>query len=125
MQDAQHPNTPITTVENSSEAVIEEGKTMAIVSYLTIIGLVAALVMNGEKKNTFAKFHIRQSLGLMLTGFATMFVSWIPFIGWIVGILAFFLLLFLWFTGLFNALNGKEKLLPILGAKYAEWFKSV
>jgi len=109
----------------STPEIIEEGKTIAIISYLTLIGLVAALVMNSEKKNTYAKFHIRQSLGLMLTGLATTFVSWIPFIGWLFGIVAFFFLLFLWFTGFFNALNGREKVLPILGGKYAEWFKSV
>ncbi|SFT16094.1 DUF4870 domain-containing protein [Sphingobacterium wenxiniae] len=109
----------------STPEIIEEGKTIAIISYLTLIGLVAALVMNSEKKNTYAKFHIRQSLGLMLTGLATTFVSWIPFIGWLFGIVAFFFLLFLWFTGFFNALNAREKVLPILGGKYAEWFKSV
>ncbi|HMR18307.1 MAG TPA: hypothetical protein PKA53_03320 [Sphingobacterium sp.] len=123
MQEAQ--NTPETLAGASPPEVIAEGKTIAIITYLTLIGLVVALVMNGEKKNTYAKFHIRQALGLMLTGFATMFVSWIPLIGWLFGIVAFFFLLFLWFTGLFNALNGREKALPVLGDKYAEWFKSV
>lgn len=123
MQEAQ--NTPENIVPTSTPEIIEDGKTIAIVSYLTLIGLVAALVMNGDKKNMYAKFHIRQSLGLMLTGLATMFVSWIPFIGWLFGLVAFFFLLFLWFTGLFNALNGREKVLPVLGDKYAEWFRSV
>lgn len=123
MQEAQ--NTPETLAGAITPEVIAEGKTIAIITYLTLIGLVVALVMNGEKKNTYAKFHIRQALGLMLTGFVTIFVSWIPFIGWLFGIVAFFFLLFLWFTGLFNALNGREKVLPILGDKYAEWFKSV
>lgn len=124
MQETQHTPEP-TPAMGSGAATIEEGKTIAIITYLTLIGLVVALVMNGEKKNTYAKFHIRQALGLMLTGFATMFVSWVPFIGWLFGIVAFFFLLFLWFTGLFNALNGREKVLPVLGNKYAEWFKSV
>lgn len=123
MQETQ--NTPETLAGAITPEVIAEGKTIAIITYLTLIGLVVALVMNGEKKNTYAKFHIRQALGLMLTGFVTIFVSWIPFIGWLFGIVAFFFLLFLWFTGLFNALNGREKVLPILGDKYAEWFKSV
>src|SRR5690606_33048536 len=123
MQETQYTQETLTGA--STPEIIEEGKTIAIISYLTLIGLVAALVMNSEKKNTYAKFHIRQSLGLMLTGLATTFVSWIPFIGWLFGIVAFFFLLFLWFTGFFNALNGREKVLPILGGKYAEWFKSV
>jgi len=123
MQEEQNPpNTP--TLESSATA-IEEGKTMAIISYLTIIGLVAALIMNGDKKNTFARYHIRQSFGLMLTSFAISFISWIPFIGWVIAIVAFFFLIFLWFTGLFNALNGKEKPLAVLGKYYEEWFKSI
>lgn len=118
----QNPETPQLP---NTESIIEDGKTIAIIAYLTLIGLIIAFVMNGEKKNSYAKFHIRQSLGLMVTGLATMFVSWVPFIGWLFGILAFFFLLFLWFTGLFNAINGREKVVPILGDKYAEWFKSI
>lgn len=119
-------NQPITPpAAEHADGAVEEGKTMAIVAYLTIIGLVIALVMNGDKKNSYAKFHIRQSLGLMLTSLAVSMVSWVPFLGWIVGILAFFVLLFMWVTGLLNAINGKEKALPILGIKYNEWFKSI
>ncbi|MGB1450928.1 MAG: hypothetical protein ACPG7E_04370, partial [Marinirhabdus sp.] len=44
---------------------VTEGKTIAIISYITFIGLIIAFVMNNEKKNSFASFHIRQSLGLV------------------------------------------------------------
>jgi uncharacterized membrane protein len=115
-----------TTKENlETVSAVEGGKTMAIVAYLTLIGLVAALVMNNEKKNTFARFHIRQSLGLMLTGLATSIISWIPFLGWIVGLIMFVVLVVMWIIGIMNAVNGKEKALPLLGDKYAEWFKEV
>lgn len=114
-----------TSMPNSNATAVEEGKTIAIVAYLTIIGLVIALVMNGEKKNTYAKFHIRQALGLMITGLAVSVISWIPLLGWIVGLVAVFVLLYMWIMGLLNAVNGKEKLLPLLGDKYAEWFKTV
>lgn len=108
-----------------NESTIEEGKTIAIVSYLTLIGLIAALIMNGDKKNSFAAFHIRQSLGLMLTSLAIFLVNVIPFIGWIIGIIASVLLLYLWIMGLMSAVNGQEKPLPIIGQYYAEWFKTV
>lgn len=36
-----------------------QGKNIAIISYLTVIGLVLAFVMNNEKKEPFASFHIR------------------------------------------------------------------
>ena len=104
---------------------MEDGKNIAIIAYLTIIGLVIALIMNGDKKNSFASYHIRQSLGLMLTAFAVSVVSIIPFIGWLVGIAASLALLYMWIMGLMNAINGHEKPLPLLGDKYLEWFKNV
>lgn len=123
----QHPpmNEPTPTPPFGEGSPIEDGKTIAIVSYLTLIGLVAALIMNGNKKNTFAAYHIRQSLGLMLTAFAISLVNVIPIIGQIVWLIGFLALLYLWIVGLMNAVNGKEKPLPFLGDYYSEWFKTV
>ena len=42
---------------------VYEGKTMAIISYFWWIGLIIAFIMNNNKKNTFASFHIRQMIG--------------------------------------------------------------
>ncbi|GAA4446894.1 membrane protein [Ravibacter arvi] len=112
-------------VPSSANQTVEEGKTTALISYLTIIGLVVALVLNNDKKNAFASFHIRQSLGIMLTGFAVGLVSWVPFIGWLLGLVAFFVLIYMWISGLLYAINGKEKTVPILGDKYVEWLKGI
>lgn len=117
-------NTP-GQVPEAQNSVVEEGKTIAIIAYITIIGLVIALVMNQEKKNSFAQFHIRQSLGIMLTGLVTSMISWIPFLGWILAPIVFIGLLVLWISGLMNAVSGREKTVPILGDKYAEWFKTI
>ncbi len=102
-----------------------QDKTIAIVAYLTIIGLVVALVLNNEKKDLFAKYHIRQSLGLVLTSIALSLINVIPVLGWIVSMVGAFVLLFMWIMGLLNAVNGREKPVPILGEKYEEWLKSV
>ena len=37
-------------------------KSIAIIAYLTLIGLIVAFVMNNDKKQPFAAYHIRQSL---------------------------------------------------------------
>ncbi len=103
----------------------DRGKTIAIIAYLTFIGLIIAFVMNNEKKEQFASFHIKQSLGLALTGFSLSFIMVIPILGWVVGFLGFFLLLFLWVVGIINVVNGKEKPVPILGEKFKEWFKNI
>lgn len=97
----------------------------AIIAYLTVIGLIIAFVMNSEKKDTFTSYHIRQSLGIMLTGLAIGIINIIPVIGWIISILGFFVMLYMWIMGLLSAINGTEKPIPLLGKKYAEWFKSI
>ena len=57
------------TIENKT-TVINEGKNIAIIAYITIIGLIIAYVMNNDKKDAFATYHIKQSLGLAATGLA-------------------------------------------------------
>lgn len=104
---------------------IEEGKTIAIISYITLIGLIAAFILNSDKKNAFASFHIRQSLGIALTGLAIMVLNVVPVIGWLIALLGSLILLVLWVCGLINALGGKQAVVPILGQQYDNWFKNI
>lgn len=110
---------------NIQSDVVAEGKTIAIVAYITLIGLIVAFVLNIEKKNSFANYHIRQSLGLGLTGLVLGMVNIIPLLGQLVSIIGFFILLVMWISGLMSALNGKEKPVFLLGEKYQEWFKGI
>ena len=114
-------STPHTT-EIKKEAV---DKTMGIIAYLTIIGLIVAIVTNKDKKVSFASYHIRQSLGLAVTGIALAIIGIIPFIGWLISILGTIFIVILWVLGLINALNGYEKPVPVMGEKYMEWFKNI
>lgn len=111
--------------KNLSSNTIEEGKTIAIIAYITIFGLLIAFLMNNDKKNSFASYHLRQSLGLVLTSLALSVISIIPILGWIVSLLGSIFIIVLWVIGLMGALNGKEKPVPFLGKKYQEWFKSL
>ncbi len=107
--------------DDNSVSELAGGKTIAIVSYLTIIGLVVALVMNMEKKDKFAAFHIRQMLGLGLLSVASWMVSVIPLL--IVITLPFNLFLMaLWVMGLISAINGEVKPIPVLGRYFQDWF---
>ena len=110
---------------SSNQTTSAEGKQTAIIAYITIIGLIIAFIMNNEKKNAFAAYHIKQSLGLCLTGLALGVIGMIPILGWIINILGVFVLLYLWIMGLMNALNEKEKPVPFLGEKFEEWFKNM
>lgn len=112
-------------MEANNQNSISEGKSTAIIAYVTLIGLIIAFVQNSEKKNTFAAYHIRQSLGLLCTSFALAMVNVVPILGWIVSILGMCILIVLWISGLMNALNGREKPIPMLGNLYTQWFSGI
>jgi len=107
-----------------TEQTIEEGKSNAIISYLTIFGTVIAFYLNNDKKNAFASFHIRQSLGLWLTFFALGYIvggfnSWFVTLGWYI----FFGVLFVF--GLMTAVTGRTQPTPVLGLLYQKIFASL
>lgn len=104
---------------------INEGKKIAIISYVTVIGLVIAFVLNNEKRNEFANFHLRQSLGLLLSGLILSVGNVIPFLGWMVTGFGFLFLFVLWLQGLFSAINGKAKPVFLLGDYFQEWFRGI
>ncbi len=96
----------------------DNGKTVALVCYLTLIGFIVALVMHSSNKTSLGAFHLRQALMFVIVGIVGSFIFWIPFIGW--GIAIFFFVL--WIFGFIAAINGEEKPMPVLGQKAQEWF---
>ncbi len=102
---------------------VNDGKTIAIISYITFIGTIIAYFMNQNKRNSFASFHIRQAIGLILLGFVVNFINRFIDYGWISQLL--FLGLFaLWIIGLIGAIQGQEKKIPLLGDQFQEWFRN-
>lgn len=99
-----------------------EDKTVAIVSYLTIIGFIIALIMHGQKKTTLGGYHLRQTLGFVVVGFGIGIVGAIPILGWLVALIAIPVLLVLWIMGLISAIQGQMKPAPILGEHFQKWF---
>lgn len=106
------------------ETTIENGKTAAIVAYLTIIGTIIAYFMNNDTKNTFASFHIRQALGIHITYFLLgAFVS--IFDSWMVSYSFWIFIIILWGYGLVTAIRGEQKEVPLLGEQFQKWFSTV
>ena len=100
-----------------------EDKTVAIVSYLTLIGFIIALVLHSSKKTQLGAYHLRQTLGLMLTSVAgSIVLGMIPVLGWLASIVLFFAVVALWFIGLLSAIKGEMKPLPVLGKHFEKWF---
>ena len=103
---------------------VKEGKIAAIISYLWIIGLVIAFLMNSTKKNSFTSFHIRQAIGLIAIHIIIYALE--RFLG--IGMLAWVFdigLLILWVIALFGAIQGEEKKVPLLGDQFQERFKGI
>ena len=90
---------------------------VAVVSYLTWVGWIIALIFYLNKKTKLAGFHLRQTLLLHIAGSIIMFLH---MVGWI---LAVFLVIF-WFIGIISAFQGKETKIPLLGEAAQKWFKN-
>jgi len=127
-----------TPVQTPPPAAAGEDKTVAIVSYLTLIGFIVAIIIHSNKKTKLGAFHLRQMLGFILT----------VFVGWICVAVMMFVLLFvlafmksfllllvpliyfafcvslfvLWIMGLVAAVQGQMKPMPVVGLLYQKWF---
>lgn len=103
---------------------VEQGKTTAIIGYITIIGTIIAIFMNMETKNPFAGFHIRQAFGIHLSFYVlAYFVGYAD--SWIVSSAFFIFFFVLWAYGLVGALQNEMKTIPILGEYFQKWFKNL
>jgi uncharacterized membrane protein len=105
------------------DPIIKEGKTLAIVSYFTFIGLIIAIIMNLEKRNPFTSFHIRQMLGLIMMLLFSNLVE--QYISSLLGT-AFWIITFAcWLFGLYYAIKEQYKPIPVIGEKFQEWFRNI
>ncbi|MET0759633.1 MAG: hypothetical protein ABWZ56_04380 [Flavobacterium sp.] len=103
---------------------IEKGKTAAITSYILIVGVLIAMSMNGEDKNSFASFHIRQALGLSLT-FISLGLIISNFDSIMISAPMWIFVSVLWTYGIFSAIKGETKPVPLLGIFFQKAFKSI
>jgi uncharacterized membrane protein len=126
------PENNISTTDN--------GKTAAIVSYITIIGwLIAYFGMHKDKKTELGSYQLRQTL---LFHIAAIVISWalawlfgiifltssfgsglllISTLNWIVRV-GFFIM---WLIGFLGAVNGEKKPIPLIGDKAQAMFSSI
>lgn len=105
------------------DPVIKDGKTLAIVSYLTFIGLIITIIMNLEKRNPFTLFHIRQMFGLMIMLIFSNLVE--QYVNSLLGT-AFWVITFAcWLFAIYYAIKEEYKLIPVFGEKFQEWFRNI
>lgn len=74
-----------------------------------------------ERENKFVRFHAIQSIivfgGLNLIGPLT----WIPFIGWVLGVAIAVITLVLWILLMVRAYHGEQYKVPIAGDLAERW----
>jgi uncharacterized membrane protein len=99
-----------------------EDKTVAVLSYITILGFIAAIFMHQNHKTQLGAFHLRQVLGLVVTGLVGGLVGVVPILGWIAWFVIVIGLFGLWLQGLVYAINGHMRPVPLLGNHYQRWF---
>lgn len=102
--------------------VSPEDRTVAIVSYITLIGFIVAIILHGNKKTALGAYHLRQTLGLVIGGVVLGVVAIVPLIGWAIALLGWLLLFVMWLMGIIAAATGQMKPAPILGAQFQQWF---
>lgn len=118
--------TPPPTTPGSTD----DGKTAAIVAYITLIGwLISYFALYKENKTQLAAFHLRQTLMLFLIGIGwaivqSILLASVPglyFVSPIVNIGLFVL----WLLGLIAAINGQAKPMPVIGAPAQKTFAGI
>ena len=122
---------PVGPTPNNVGAV-DNSKTVALLSYITIIGWIVAFVMNSSQKSSLGSYHLRQTIFLYILAIcmyiAEIFLLFIPYIGWLIILLLWFAgigLFILWILGLISAINGEQKPMPIIGKKAQELFQGL
>src|SRR5262245_12766928 len=110
----------------AAAAPVAEDRTVAILSYITLIGFIVAIVIHSNKKTQLGAFHLRQVLGLIVCGvgfgFCAFFLVFIPFLGWAAIFAGWITMLVFVVMGFISACTGQQKPLPLLGDKFQAWF---
>lgn len=109
---------------------VDNGKTTAIVSYITLIGwLIAYFAMHQSKKTSLGSYHLRQTLLLYICAIVyqiivRVVIMTVPAIAMVLSLVGLIFLV-LWILGLIAAINGQEKPMPLIGEKAQDLFKTI
>lgn len=87
----------------SGDAVVEEGKALAWLSYIGILFLVPLLA---KKENAFCMHHAKQGLVYFIIEFCLAILLVIPFLGWIIYLLGMLFMLVMIIIGIVQTLQG-------------------
>jgi uncharacterized membrane protein len=104
-------------------------RTAAVVGYITVIGwLIAYFSLYDRNKNSFAAFHLRQSLLLHILSFFlnvfSLLALW-KLVPYALVVVAGMILFILWLIGAFRAINNNAEPVPLVGRWAQQLFKNI
>lgn len=121
----------MTTESSPPPAPAAEDRTVAILSYITIIGFVVAIVLHSGKPTKLGAFHLRQMLGFIIAIVAFwvcfMVIAFIPVVNLltiVLGPLGGLGFLIIWIMGLVAAIQGEAKPMPLVGAQFQKMLEN-
>lgn len=100
-----------------------DDKTKSLVAHIPLFGLLIAFFMNQSEKGATTSFFLRQILGMSVFGLLAWLLATAS-----LSLLSLFIsiiILILWTLSLIYALKGQQKLIPIVGEMFQQWFKSI
>ncbi|QOL24948.1 hypothetical protein LP316_11610 [Thalassotalea sp. LPB0316] len=100
---------------STDEIAADTARLLAVLSYFTIIGWLISLFCYGKNRCPLLRFHLRQSLGLILL-FAVFSV--VPLVGWLATVVLFVF----WCIAVCHAYNQNKTPLPYVGDRFQRYF---
>lgn len=97
-----------------------EGKNLAIVAYITFIGMFIAYSINRDKKQAFVTAHIKNMCGLVFGLLIAQTTQ--EYINSQLGDILWWVVFSLWVYSLIAVIQNKLPNIPYLSEKFQQWF---
>lgn len=95
---------------------VEDAKAFGIIGYIIpLVGIIWYFVDEKMKNNSFANFHAKQMLVLLIVGVIAGFVNVIPILGQLVASVLWILGIVWMIMGIMAVVNGEQKELFLIG----------
>jgi uncharacterized membrane protein len=122
MSQPQTPQTP-PTPQTPQTTGLQENVAGLLCYVLWWVSGIVFLILEPNNKNI--KFHAYQSILVFgVIWIAGMIISWIPFIGWVLGPIIWFIGVALWIALMYMAYQGRKYKMPWAGALAEKWVEN-
>ncbi|RMA64513.1 hypothetical protein [Ulvibacter antarcticus] len=97
------------------------GKKIALIAYITFIGMIVAYYMNRDKNFEFAHWHLKNMFGLFLLLIISQVTQ--AYINMEIGEVLWVLAFVLWIFSIIMASLNIKRAIPFFSEKFQHWFR--